>query len=431
MLLRTMTATTWSEADVRALLAREDFSYQNIKLPYGLSTGGRDRYDSAEKMLPADLTGKTVLDVGCKYGFFCFEALKRGARRVVGIDLDEDSLRKARLLADCLGADVTFKHGNVETDELGETFDYVLCLNLLHHLHNPISALDKLIAHTRERLVLEVATFGAHDAKKFGRLGKLSWLVRPLPLLPALYRNTPVIFLGAGGKKPMVQQFFLSPSAVSSLLLDQRGNFARVDIKEAQHKGRFIAVADKWQIDRMVMVAGPTSVGKSTFIEQLSRAEWLDVAAALEIGQLKDWTVSSPLELHSLHEPVVDRMIYHYDFLRPFLRGPNDHHRDHALDLLESVANLVTVTLWQAPERLAAQHQSATIDRKTKGGRYRGNKRQLKLAEIYREPAQVRALYENWFNYISGFPGQHYVLEIGATPKLHKLADWHGGKSAA
>src|SRR6266568_9564153 len=36
--------------------------------------------------IPADLTGKTVLDIGAYDGFFSFEAERRGAARVVAAD---------------------------------------------------------------------------------------------------------------------------------------------------------------------------------------------------------------------------------------------------------------------------------------------------------------------------------------------------------
>src|SRR5688572_14065084 len=76
-------STTWTEEQVRQLVAREELGYQNIKLPYGIETGGDDRGATAEAILPPDLSGKTVLDIGSLNGFFCFEALKRGAARAV------------------------------------------------------------------------------------------------------------------------------------------------------------------------------------------------------------------------------------------------------------------------------------------------------------------------------------------------------------
>ena len=45
------------------------------------------------EVLPADLSGKTVLDIGCNGGFYSIEMKRRGAARVLGIDFDEDYLR--------------------------------------------------------------------------------------------------------------------------------------------------------------------------------------------------------------------------------------------------------------------------------------------------------------------------------------------------
>jgi tRNA (mo5U34)-methyltransferase len=42
--------------------------------------------------IPADLSGKSVLDVGCNAGFYSIEMKKRGAARVVAIDSDETYL---------------------------------------------------------------------------------------------------------------------------------------------------------------------------------------------------------------------------------------------------------------------------------------------------------------------------------------------------
>ena len=44
--------------------------------------------------IPADLSGRSVLDIGCNAGFYSFEMARRGAY-VTGIDVDQRYLRQA------------------------------------------------------------------------------------------------------------------------------------------------------------------------------------------------------------------------------------------------------------------------------------------------------------------------------------------------
>src|SRR5687767_15115668 len=53
--------------------------------------------------LPRDLSGKTVLDIGCNAGFYSMEMKRRGASRVLGIDSDDRYLAQARLAGEALG----------------------------------------------------------------------------------------------------------------------------------------------------------------------------------------------------------------------------------------------------------------------------------------------------------------------------------------
>ena len=47
-------------------------------------------------LLP-DLEGKEILDLGCGFGEHCVEYVKRGAKRVVGIDLSEKMIFRNKL----------------------------------------------------------------------------------------------------------------------------------------------------------------------------------------------------------------------------------------------------------------------------------------------------------------------------------------------
>ena len=98
--------------------------------------------------IPQDLSGKTVLDIGCNGGFYALEMKRRGAARVMAIDHDEDYLRQASFAAEMLGRDIEFAQLSVyDVGALGERFDVVLFLGVLYHLRHPLLALDLIREH--------------------------------------------------------------------------------------------------------------------------------------------------------------------------------------------------------------------------------------------------------------------------------------------
>ncbi len=115
----------------------------------------RIKWQRFANALPADLTGKTVLDVGCNAGFYSIEMKRRGAARVVGIDSDEDYLAQARFAAEVTGTDLELQHLSVyDVAELDEKFDLVLFLGVMYHLRYPLLALDLLHEHAVKDLMV-------------------------------------------------------------------------------------------------------------------------------------------------------------------------------------------------------------------------------------------------------------------------------------
>jgi tRNA (mo5U34)-methyltransferase len=98
--------------------------------------------------LPHDLSGCTVLDIGCNGGFYALEMKRRGADRVVAIDSDERYLRQAALAAEVTGLSIELHQMSVyEIARLGRRFDLVLFMGVLYHLRHPLLALDLIRAH--------------------------------------------------------------------------------------------------------------------------------------------------------------------------------------------------------------------------------------------------------------------------------------------
>ncbi|HEX2929524.1 MAG TPA: methyltransferase domain-containing protein, partial [Candidatus Binatia bacterium] len=100
-----------------------------------------------EKLLPRNLT---VADIGCGTGTLTVE-LARFARKVIGVDLSQEMLRRARAVARERGLEnIEFRQGDalklpLKTDSV----DAVFCVMVLHFLADPQRAVAELCRVTR------------------------------------------------------------------------------------------------------------------------------------------------------------------------------------------------------------------------------------------------------------------------------------------
>jgi tRNA (mo5U34)-methyltransferase len=115
-----------------------------------------NKFKRFRHVVPEDLSGKTVLDIGCNAGFYSLEMKRRGAARVLGIDHDERYLEQARYASSVLGVrDLEFRRMEVwDVAKLGEKFDLVIFMGVLYHLRHPLLALDLLHEHVVADLLL-------------------------------------------------------------------------------------------------------------------------------------------------------------------------------------------------------------------------------------------------------------------------------------
>lgn len=141
--------------------------HHRIDLGNGIITPGiSDTFGLLEKIgLPANLEGKTVLDIGACDGFFSFEAERRNAKRVLAIDLPQgwgtngyqDFKCKFDFVHAVLNSRVESEPLDVydlSVERVGR-FDLVLFLGVLYHLKHPLLALEKIFSVTAGQLILE------------------------------------------------------------------------------------------------------------------------------------------------------------------------------------------------------------------------------------------------------------------------------------
>jgi len=107
---------------------------------------GAPEWPTLKSMLP-DLAGKTVIDLGCGYGWFCRSARELGAAQVTGVDISEKMLaRAAELTADPA---ITYQRRNLEDVKLEDnSLDLVYSSLALHYLPE----LDTLFRHVQRAL---------------------------------------------------------------------------------------------------------------------------------------------------------------------------------------------------------------------------------------------------------------------------------------
>jgi len=146
--------------DVQRRVDELGWWYHHFELPSGVWTGTGEppaydpieRWQLIEPHLPADLEGKSVLDVGGNSGYFSLRMKQRGAGRCVMVEPVTLFVDQAGFVFEQFGVDVELVHEDVHVYCLttDERFDYVLFLGLFYHLKYAVLVLDRLAEMTKE-----------------------------------------------------------------------------------------------------------------------------------------------------------------------------------------------------------------------------------------------------------------------------------------
>jgi 2-polyprenyl-3-methyl-5-hydroxy-6-metoxy-1,4-benzoquinol methylase len=147
---------------------KRETQYQAYELDGAVIGGGRDscRNRLAEMNLPAGFfEGKSILDLGCNIGGFCFLARELGAVYALGIDMNDESVEGAKYLRDYHGIQQTdFFTSDLEARNLAalieavsrrSRFDVVLAFSIVQHLKNQDAFLDFLSRLAAGHVVFE------------------------------------------------------------------------------------------------------------------------------------------------------------------------------------------------------------------------------------------------------------------------------------
>ena len=152
--------------------------FHNLHLPDGTQTAPdhflgdfpRWKWDDIGRAIPNDLTGWSVLDIGCNGGFYSIELARRGAS-VLGVDHDPRYLNQARWAVDRFGLQHRIELRQLEVYDLaadaierGRKFDLVMFLGVFYHLRYPLLALDLVADRVGQLLVFQTLTMPGPNA---------------------------------------------------------------------------------------------------------------------------------------------------------------------------------------------------------------------------------------------------------------------------
>jgi tRNA (mo5U34)-methyltransferase len=168
-----------------------------------------------------------AIDVGCHEGFYAVAMARAGVKEVLGVDVREGNLEKARFVAETLGlGNLSWRQANCEELRVEETGTFELCLflGLLYHLENPMLCLRNLARITTELCVVETQV--VEEVEGCAEWGAREWL-RPYRGVLALIDESGEFYddIAETGATPIVA--CPSPRALEFML--KHAGFRRVE----------------------------------------------------------------------------------------------------------------------------------------------------------------------------------------------------------
>jgi tRNA (mo5U34)-methyltransferase len=163
-----------SPEEARRFLDESSFVWhQRFPLVPGVYTPGANDMEWIFRVagVPLDLSGKTAIDIGTSNGGVAFELERRGAERVVAVDIFPPSWFGFDAIKEFLRSDAEFVQANVYElpTLLREEFDVLIFWGVLYHLRHPLLALDSIRSLLRGTGFLETAVCDG----EVGELGSL------------------------------------------------------------------------------------------------------------------------------------------------------------------------------------------------------------------------------------------------------------------
>lgn len=143
--------------------------YQTLDFGEGLiAKGAYNTIDDIKRYrFPPHMKGRTYLEIGCNLGATCIEMYRRGAKRVVGVDINEEYVELAKKAATLIDADIAYYRFDVDKEDIVErlgTFDVIGMFSVIHlsppihpQIFDPHGVLENVYKATNSLFITEIS----------------------------------------------------------------------------------------------------------------------------------------------------------------------------------------------------------------------------------------------------------------------------------
>lgn len=337
----------------------------------------------AEVVFAESIAGQTVLTIGSGSGLILLCALEKGATKAAMVDANRLNIEVARAAGRLAGFSPEFNFGKWEDIFAGiGDFDNIVVSLRPPTVRDPITAIRQMMARARKRLIIEF------DCPMWG--DGLAYV------LALLAKAQPLVWLPKPSKPGRVvhRPFLFTPAAIKHLFGYHSTLFEPIRISWPDGGGRFIVEAHRRRVRNLLVVAGPSSSGKSTFATRLADEPGL----RKEFGLSGEWQHIRGRDVARLPAGDIENLIVELD-LMAVERGDVGSFDDiPQFQILRAAENLKVLTMLPVHPPGNIRMSAKEISRLSEKCGALGEA----LAGFYRRQGDgelVRQLYAAWFDW--------------------------------